>query len=237
VKKFHFAMNTTDSNVSDEPQPWENIVAAAVMGILSIPSLILYLLIVFVIVRNPKLFGNNSYYTLLLSLAFSDIITLLLFVFYSIPCTLLQERMLGDSFDAALGVVCNTTYFAGMACIASIALNRYWAVCRFHSYDRIFAGHNAKKMVAFVWGLGIFSGSWEAFPCCNLRFWYDSYSWSYDMSLWGNQYFVWYDRSYTLTMVSTLIVCYITIFAKLPKTTGSYATRLRDDFSKHRASP
>jgi cation transport ATPase len=27
-------------------------------------------------------------------------------------------------------------------------------------------------------------------------------------------------------MVSTLIVCYITIFAKLPKTTGSHATQL-----------
>jgi hypothetical protein len=150
-------MNITES-VPVGPKLWEDIVAASAIGFLSLFTLLSYSLIVTVILRDWKTFSNN---VLSLSMAFGDCVMLLLFLFYSVPCTMLQRRIFGDTFDLAMGVICNTVYFAGLACMSMIAINRYWAVCRFASYVQFYRTRNIVRIICLIWGFGIASGTFQ----------------------------------------------------------------------------
>uniref|UniRef100_A0A914WAJ7 G-protein coupled receptors family 1 profile domain-containing protein n=1 Tax=Plectus sambesii TaxID=2011161 RepID=A0A914WAJ7_9BILA len=208
---------------SSYPEPWENILAAATISIFSAPSLILYILIVQVLIQNPRVFSKNPYYTLLSSLAVSDTTMLVLYLFYAVPCTLARCHIFGAGFDVAIGVVFNTAYFAGISCIALIAINRYWAVCRFINYDRTFSRRNVKILICFAWTAGGVSGAFQAFPCCHLRYSFTAYSWLYDMTQFGNAYYVWLDRGLNLTVFAVLAICYTAIlYARFGSSTQAY---------------
>uniref|UniRef100_A0A914XNC5 G-protein coupled receptors family 1 profile domain-containing protein n=1 Tax=Plectus sambesii TaxID=2011161 RepID=A0A914XNC5_9BILA len=212
-------MNNSESDPAASKE-WENIVAASVIGVLSLITLSAYILVIVILFRNLKTFAKNSYYTLALSLAFSDSTMLALFLFYSVPCTLLHKRIFGDTFDLAMGVICNVVYFAGLTCMSLTAINRYWAVCRFASYARVYSTRNVVILVCFIWLVGIISGTFQALPCCYLRYFYDEYTYGYDMELWGNHYYIWYDRSVNSITFITIIACYSLIIMKKPSKMG-----------------
>uniref|UniRef100_A0A914X0E8 G-protein coupled receptors family 1 profile domain-containing protein n=1 Tax=Plectus sambesii TaxID=2011161 RepID=A0A914X0E8_9BILA len=213
-------------NNSSTNEAWMDRIAAATIACLSLPALAVYILVVIVIANNPQKFANNSYYTLLLSLALSDSILLSLYCFYAVPCTLIQENIFGANFDIFIGVVFNIAYFSCLPCIAAIGVNRYFAVCQFVSYDSTFNRRNTRIVLAIVWAIGIIFGSGQAFPCCTLRFSYYNYSFAYDMTNWGNVYFQWFDRFLTVCSFFVIFFCYVAIIVKRPTKFGSTENRL-----------
>jgi hypothetical protein len=86
----------TDSGIAYvAPEPWENNLAAAIIGWLSLIGLTCYIMVIAVLLRNRSVF-KNSYYTMLLSLSIVDIFTLAVFLFYAVPCVLSQTLIFGN---------------------------------------------------------------------------------------------------------------------------------------------
>ncbi len=151
-------MNNT---YSPYPEYWMHVFAAVTIGCFSFSGLTMYILVVSVIIRNHQTFAKNSYYTFITSLAVSDCILLSLYLFYAVPCTVTQKFIFGDSFDIFIGVIFNMAYFTCLATIATIGINRYWAVCRFETFDSKFSQQNTKCFIGCVWLFGITFGCFQ----------------------------------------------------------------------------
>lgn len=158
--------------MSSRPKTWENIVASSAIAVSSFIGFSVYVLLLIVQLKYSSKY-KNSYYSLWMSLAVSDCTMLALALFYSVPCTYLQAPFLGENFDVAMGVCSNTAYFAGLACVSIIAINRYWGVCRFYSYRTIFDRSKAVliKIVKFLKLLRYQFCLWDQ-TNANGSFWY-----------------------------------------------------------------
>jgi hypothetical protein len=209
--------NSTNLNEAiSTSEQWENVFAASIMGVLSVMGLIAYLLIIVIIVRFRQEFLENSYYVFVISLAFSDCLMLVLFAFYSVPCTITQSYILGHNFDRAAGVIDNLQYYTGCVLVALIAFNRYLAVCRFHSYQSIFCDRNVYIFMAGAWVFGIFVSSFQIFSPFGQDYYYDSYGWGFDMTRWGNKYYTMYDQTFSVVTFLFLVACYASLLLKRP---------------------
>jgi hypothetical protein len=187
------------------------IIFAIGIELITLPGLFAYLMVVLVIIRNRKTFASTPYYTLLLSLAFSDIVQTIFAMFYFAPCVLYQGFVFGFYFDWIIGVVGYLMcYYAGLATMVIIALNRYFAVCRFSSHDTVFRTNRTLLYLAGAWAFGFFGSFCQFFP----GFGY-SYMYGPDLNAPGNIYFfVWFDRFVSASVVTVLAVCYVAIVFK-----------------------
>jgi hypothetical protein len=176
------------------PASWEIFFASSALAIVALPGFIVYVLILFAISRNWSSYENNSYYKLLISHGICDVTILIIFAFYSVPCTLLQCHIFGDEFDKILGFILIVSWYTTLACISLIAVNRYWAVCKFVSYKTVFSNRNSVIYVSAVWIFGTFFAMWQLLPCCGEVYYYDSYAWSYDTAPWNKQWLLGWTR-------------------------------------------
>jgi hypothetical protein len=212
-------MNDSNSTLSEDGQ-LVNILVACSIGIFALSGCIAYSIVVIIIVFHPKFFSNNSYYTLLLSLAFSEMAELVQSVFYLPLCIISQSRIFGDEFDIIYNsfstILC---YYAGLAVIVLIAINRYYAVCNFTQYPHIFSKNRTRMYLAIAWVWGVLSGSVQLLPMFGFRFYYDIYTWGYNDTE-GNVYFAWYDRGVSIFVLITTLFCYIAILRKRPMQIG-----------------
>jgi hypothetical protein len=188
-----------------------HISAAISIPIFALPGLILYFMVVFVIIRNPKSFANNPFYTFVLSLAVSDIMQSLACIFYLFPCMLLLRLIFGYTFDWLFGVVTTIPYYAGMITVALIALNRYFAVCRFNSYHRLFQTNRTRMYVWSAWVVGLFSGICFLIPGFSFTYIYWYFTPGVDVSALNYSFMGW-DRILTVIVFLVVIICYVTIF-------------------------
>lgn len=96
--------DNAEMNSTAEEEDFAHHLATAIEGVFSIPSFIVYLLVIFVILTNRQEFGGIPYYTLLLSLAISDCILLIEIILYNIPATLMGRDLFGRSFERIVSV-------------------------------------------------------------------------------------------------------------------------------------
>jgi hypothetical protein len=186
-----------------------HIEVAISIGLFALPGLVLYFLVVFVIIRNPQSFRNNSFYSFILSLAATDILQTVTVILYLCPCIVLQNLFLGCTFDWIIGVGTPMLYYAGMATMVVIAVNRYTAVCHFKLYNVVFRKNYARAYLVGTWFFGFFIGIWQ------IGYGY-SYTSAYNPNAWSNVYFIWGDHVLTITVFVTIITCYIAIIWKRP---------------------
>lgn len=209
-------MNTTatdDTNLTSGlemliPHNWEVSLAAVTIFSFAMIGISAYMPILYVFAKYPKDFFDKPYYRLSLSLSISDLVMLSIFVFYTPISIYTRGYPLGVDFDRFLGVLCNLSYFAGLTCFINIAINRYFAVCRFKKHALLYTVKNTNVLFFINWSVGFLSCIPQMLPCCYLQMWPESFSWGYDMDLWGNEYYIWYDRAFNILTFSTLIVCY-----------------------------
>lgn len=206
-------MNTTDLFDIKEselmvPDDWEVFLAAGTIFLFSMIGFFAYMPVLYVFAKYPKDYFNKPYYRLSLSLSISDLVMLSMFLFYTPLSIYTKGYLLGVSFDRFLGVLCNLSYFAGLTCIINISINRYAAVCHFRKHARLYTVRNTNILFFINWLIGFLSCIPQMFPCCYLRMWPESFSWGYNMDLWGNEYYIWYDRVFNTLTFSTLIICY-----------------------------
>jgi hypothetical protein len=189
------------------------------------------LMVVLVIIRNRKKFASTPYYTLLLSLAFSDIVQIISSIFYFAPCVLLQRPIFGFTFDMIYGVVCYLMcYYVGLATMVIIALNRFFAVCRFSSHDIVFRISRTRIYLAAAWIFGLFGSIYQFLP----GFGY-TYTYGPDLNAPGNIYFfVWFDRFVSASVVIILVVCYVAIIFKRTSQTSELSRNALDRESRAR---
>lgn len=108
-----------------------DLTAALIIGLLSIIGLVINLTFVVAVLRNIT-FRSQAYYILAISLASSDSIMLMLFIFYSTPSTLLGRELGGPVLNRIMGAFCNLTWFCGFIIIAALSVNRFISICFSH---------------------------------------------------------------------------------------------------------
>lgn len=191
------------------------IVAALTLAVFSFMGLFLYLPVVFAIFKIWKE-SKVHFHLLLLALAFSDNCQLVLYLAYAVPSTLLEKNIYGPDLDALLfGTLSNVLYFTGLASLVNIGLNRYWSVCRKHTYKATYTKRVIFLSIAACYAFGVISAVPQLAPCCPLRYWYDEYSFGYDMSPYAP--YVWYDRTVTTTTFVSGAIIYVSIFLRIRK--------------------
>jgi hypothetical protein len=195
-----------------------NVIASVTMGVLSSIGFILYFLVVVVILSHPKKYAKkNFYYTMLLSLAASDMAMLAISLFYAVPCVYLQSHIFGDSFDSILGAFDIMVYYAGLISTVFIAFNRYWAVCKFQTFRKASDSNIAWKFAVFSWFIGVLGGVAFFFPCCTVHYYLFAYNFLPDITLPGAIYSTWVDRITSLTAVVCFVFCYSAIILQWRK--------------------
>ncbi len=98
------------------PKLWERIVATIGMAVLSLVGLVAYGVVFVILLKDrkgpaAKAKFNNSFYTMILSLGVSDSTMVVLFLFYSVPSTLVGYPLGGQLVNTAMGIVCNVAWF------------------------------------------------------------------------------------------------------------------------------
>lgn len=191
-----------------------HIVAGSVFLVVPFIALLCYTIVAIAIYKIWK-DSRNNFYILLLALALTDSVQLCLYMLYAGPATLLQSPPFGPEVDALLfGTLNNFSYFAGLALLLNIGINRYWAVCRNKAYVAIYDKRTIIASIGACYAFGALSAAPQLAPCCPLRFYETEYSFGYDMDT--NAPYVWYDRAISIgiflscTVIYSYMICYVT---------------------------
>jgi hypothetical protein len=195
-----------------------SIAAGGSIGLLALPGFITCSMVIVLIIRSRATFANNSFYTLLVSLAICEMIQLGPYcLLYLMPCILLQERIFGDTIDMIYGPIgCEMCYFAGLYITELIALNRYCAVCHFDWYERVFSKNLTLAYVAVAVLLGICSGAVLFMPGFAFRTYVELYTSGFDFTKNNTPYFIHYSNFADGGTFIVLLFCYVAILLKRP---------------------
>lgn len=176
---------------------------AVTFGSLAAFGLIVYLFVWFTILVNYKKF-KNSFYMYILAIGLFDICTLMIHLFYTVPCIALQKDIY-DSSKFVVGMIQSLAWQGQALYVFLIALNRCFFAAS-SSYQRYthFCGTNQKTAVSllFMFLIAFTLALTSELTTCH---------WLYDFS-----YFAWVAYCKNTDLAKWMIYTDITIFTGFP---------------------
>ncbi|XP_070549579.1 5-hydroxytryptamine receptor 1D-like [Ptychodera flava] len=156
--------NSTYTNALQLRSDTTVVFESAIMAFIMLQGIIGNTLVITVTVKNTKLHTIANY--LILNLAVSDMFMVCIAMPVSLYVLAESEWPFGD-------VLCLCHSFAilwfGIVCLftlAIISLNRFYYICRFANYSKVFSLRNVKILITFVWILSAVMSS-----SCLVRLW------------------------------------------------------------------
>lgn len=122
--------------------------------VIYIPLLILYFLVLLVIILYKREF-KNPYYSLVLSLGITDIVSLL-YILHGFICCLVGGNYFGTSYDIGFTYLYNSCgWYSALFLNLSISINRFSAIAFFSQYKEIWTVKRIRCILLFSFVNGL----------------------------------------------------------------------------------
>lgn len=168
-------MNNSDLPVcADKSLNVQNIVIGICYSLMCIAGIIAYGLFVVVVLRFKSTTFKNSFYTLALSLAGPDLLTLLAELFYCVPAIFICDLPFAYGFYA--GCLVNMSWYILSSHMAIISFNRFVAVVFNTHYAKFFSHSRVYTLITISYAYGIAMKILLYYSPCSYL--YMGYGWS-----------------------------------------------------------
>ncbi|VDP01848.1 unnamed protein product [Soboliphyme baturini] len=214
--------NTISVDAPDEW--WHDVVVVVIWTVAAIYGLLLNILTVFAVFRNRTMRRTVSYW-FVLSLAFCDILMLVICLVHVIPASALHDNFVevSETRSIVFMFLYDVVWYTGVIQLGVVAINRFISIIFPTSYKRLFCPSNTYVIVAMSYAVGIVVSVPSLFPCCHMV--YDHRMWITIYSKDDSMYFL-ADVLVNSLSVLTMVLCYGAILVKVRrshKSTRQYA--------------
>lgn len=224
-------------NITNDTQPevntWSNSLASFVLFFAGIPAIVCYSIFWLILFRYRHKI-KNVYYQFSVSLTVSNTVVLLFFIFYAAPCSYFRTEIGGITLNAIFGAINNTSYFSNAPMMQMLCFNRFISIRYPHKVSKIYTPRNTVLMILFCWLYGSLFGIINLQPCCYFRYFYESYSFSWDIDRFGSYVMSYIDLSNTIFTSTVCLICTVATFAHLRKNRQKIGTSLSNTSQEER---
>lgn len=177
-------------------------------------------LLTFVGIWRSKSMRKSTSYWLILSVAYCDIMMIIISMTHLMPATLLHNSFVAifDYRNKFAIFLYNVFWYSGVVQLAGMALNRYVNIVHPSYYRRLFTPCYMLSFLGFMYTVGVAVSLPALFPCCYTV---------YDHQLWLTYYENKDSDYYLVDMIinslslAVMIVCYSAILLKVRKSQSS----------------
>lgn len=200
-------MNSTVPNLNETDciAEWEPSLAAALLFFPVFPSILAYILFWYILYKYWSEL-KNIYFIFASCLAISNLTILFSFGFYGSPSTYYGRNLGGNGLNVFVGSLLNFGWFSSLPMYQIIAVNRFISI-RFPAHvQNVYSKKNCFIMilVAFIYGLCNFIIN--LCPCCHFLYYFDIYTFAYDLETNGAFIFSFVDLA---SAMLTSAVCFL----------------------------
>lgn len=200
--------NSTLPVCADQSLVVQKTIVGICYSLMCIAGILAYSLFIVVVSSYKSTTFKNSFYTLALSLAVPDILTLLGQLFYCVPAIFHCDLPVGYEFYA--GLLVNTSWYILSTHMIIISVNRFVAVVLNYHYAEWFSFWRTYLMIAASISYGIIMRSIFHYSSCSYMYW--GYGWDIKCESEFGKSFINVDTALGEATVVFIVLIYIWIF-------------------------